>query len=153
MPLAPVCWRGNDKGIGLALIIPQVPSNKMTRESPSRVAAAPLGSKLLLRNLRVLNLGFQGKGGKRENIADPQGLACRWQDWSEWLFWVGSNGKEGCVCDEPLPLVDECTCALCLSCRSWGDMLRGRARQPPAAEVDEANDRWQCRCCRRDGVE
>ncbi|NXL13864.1 C2C2L protein, partial [Setophaga kirtlandii] len=43
-----------------------VPSNKLTRESPSRVAAAPLGSKLLLRNLRVLNLGYQGKGGVRE---------------------------------------------------------------------------------------
>ncbi|NWT27595.1 C2C2L protein, partial [Cardinalis cardinalis] len=40
-----------------------VPSNKLTRESPSRVAAVPLGSKLLLRNLRVLNLGCQGKGG------------------------------------------------------------------------------------------
>ncbi|XP_038017169.1 phospholipid transfer protein C2CD2L isoform X3 [Motacilla alba alba] len=40
-----------------------VPSNKLTQESPSRVAAAPLGSKLLLRNLRVLNLGCQGKGG------------------------------------------------------------------------------------------
>ncbi|NWR21593.1 C2C2L protein, partial [Emberiza fucata] len=43
-----------------------VPSNKLTRESPSRVAAAPLGSKLLLRNLRVLNLGCQGKGGVGE---------------------------------------------------------------------------------------
>ncbi|OPJ68341.1 C2 domain-containing protein 2-like isoform B [Patagioenas fasciata monilis] len=43
-----------------------VPSNKLTRESPSRVAAAPLGSKLLLRNLRVLNLGSQGKGGVGE---------------------------------------------------------------------------------------
>ncbi|KAL9825868.1 phospholipid transfer protein C2CD2L isoform 4-T4 [Geothlypis trichas] len=42
------------------------PSNKLTRESPSRVAAAPLGSKLLLRNLRVLNLGCQGKGGVGE---------------------------------------------------------------------------------------
>ncbi|XP_054147502.1 phospholipid transfer protein C2CD2L isoform X1 [Melozone crissalis] len=43
-----------------------VPSNKLTRECPSRVAAAPLGSKLLLRNLRVLNLGCQGKGGVGE---------------------------------------------------------------------------------------
>ncbi|NWW99063.1 C2C2L protein, partial [Caloenas nicobarica] len=43
-----------------------VPSNKLTRESPSRVAAAPLGSKLLLRNLRVLNLGSQGKAGVGE---------------------------------------------------------------------------------------
>ncbi|NWT63066.1 C2C2L protein, partial [Erythrocercus mccallii] len=43
-----------------------VPSNKLTRESLSRVPAAPLGSKLLLRNLRVLNLGCQGKGGVGE---------------------------------------------------------------------------------------
>ncbi|XP_065553063.1 phospholipid transfer protein C2CD2L isoform X2 [Lathamus discolor] len=41
-----------------------VTSDKLTRESPSRVA--PLGSKLLLRNLRVLNLGCQGKGGLEE---------------------------------------------------------------------------------------
>ncbi|XP_056365793.1 phospholipid transfer protein C2CD2L isoform X1 [Oenanthe melanoleuca] len=42
-------------------------SNKVTRESPSgAAAAAPLGSKLLLRNLRVLNLGCQGKGGVGE---------------------------------------------------------------------------------------
>ncbi|NXP83696.1 C2C2L protein, partial [Passerina amoena] len=40
-----------------------VSHSKLTQESPSRVAAAPLGSKLLLRNLRVLNLGCQGKGG------------------------------------------------------------------------------------------
>ncbi|KAM6312640.1 phospholipid transfer protein C2CD2L isoform 2-T3 [Podargus strigoides] len=43
-----------------------VPGNKLIREYPSRVAAAPLGSKLLLRNLRVLNLGCQGKGGLGE---------------------------------------------------------------------------------------
>ncbi|NXF73325.1 C2C2L protein, partial [Sclerurus mexicanus] len=43
-----------------------VPSNKLTRESPSGVAAAPVGSKLVLRNLRVLNLGCQGKGGAGE---------------------------------------------------------------------------------------
>ncbi|XP_014115332.1 PREDICTED: C2 domain-containing protein 2-like isoform X3 [Pseudopodoces humilis] len=43
-----------------------VPSNKLTRESLSGVAEAPLGSKLLLRNLRVLNLGCQGKGGTGE---------------------------------------------------------------------------------------
>ncbi|XP_050178835.1 phospholipid transfer protein C2CD2L isoform X3 [Myiozetetes cayanensis] len=43
-----------------------VPSNKLTRESLSGVAAAPPGSKLLLRNLRVLNLGCQGKGGVGE---------------------------------------------------------------------------------------
>ncbi|XP_035759426.1 phospholipid transfer protein C2CD2L isoform X2 [Egretta garzetta] len=43
-----------------------VPSDKLVRESPSGVAAAPLASKLLLRNLRVLNLGCQGKGGVGE---------------------------------------------------------------------------------------
>ncbi|NWW88456.1 C2C2L protein, partial [Rhynochetos jubatus] len=43
-----------------------VPSDKLSRESPSGVAAAPLASKLLLRNLRVLNLGCQGKGGAGE---------------------------------------------------------------------------------------
>ncbi|KAM9655483.1 phospholipid transfer protein C2CD2L isoform 2-T5 [Morphnus guianensis] len=43
-----------------------VPSNMLTRESPSGVAAAPLGSKLLLRNLRVLNLGCQEKEGVGE---------------------------------------------------------------------------------------
>ncbi|XP_068274309.1 phospholipid transfer protein C2CD2L isoform X2 [Nyctibius grandis] len=43
-----------------------VPSNKLARESPCGVAAAPLRSKLLLRNLRVLNLGCQGKGGAGE---------------------------------------------------------------------------------------
>ncbi|NWH81857.1 C2C2L protein, partial [Piaya cayana] len=53
-----------------------VTSNKLTRESPSRAAAAPQGSKLLLRSLRVLNLGCQGKGGKRENTHDLQGQAC-----------------------------------------------------------------------------
>ncbi|NXF33253.1 C2C2L protein, partial [Nyctibius bracteatus] len=43
-----------------------VPANKLARESPCRVAAAPLRSKLLLRDLRVLNLGCQGKGGAGE---------------------------------------------------------------------------------------
>ncbi|NXR63677.1 C2C2L protein, partial [Rhadina sibilatrix] len=43
-----------------------VPSNKLTRESPSRVAVVPLSSKLLLRNLRVLNFSCQGKGGVGE---------------------------------------------------------------------------------------
>ncbi|NXY49960.1 C2C2L protein, partial [Ceuthmochares aereus] len=43
-----------------------VTSNKLTRESPSRAAAAPQGSKLLLRSFRVLNLGCQGKGGVGE---------------------------------------------------------------------------------------
>ncbi|KAF4796444.1 C2 domain-containing protein 2-like protein [Turdus rufiventris] len=48
------------------LELPEVPSNKLTRESLSGVGAAPLGSKLLLRNLRVLNLGCQRKGGVGE---------------------------------------------------------------------------------------
>ncbi|XP_064029449.1 phospholipid transfer protein C2CD2L [Pogoniulus pusillus] len=43
-----------------------VPSNKLIQEPPAETAAAPLGSKLLLRNLRVLNLGCQGKGGVGE---------------------------------------------------------------------------------------
>ncbi|XP_026719648.1 phospholipid transfer protein C2CD2L isoform X2 [Athene cunicularia] len=43
-----------------------VSSNKLTQESPSGVVVAPLGSKLLLRNLRVLNLGCQGKEGVGE---------------------------------------------------------------------------------------
>ncbi|NXG49556.1 C2C2L protein, partial [Psilopogon haemacephalus] len=43
-----------------------VPSNKLIQEPPTEIAAAPLGLKLLLRNLRVLNLGCQGKGGVRE---------------------------------------------------------------------------------------
>ncbi|NXD64323.1 C2C2L protein, partial [Eolophus roseicapillus] len=41
-----------------------VTSDKLTRESLSRVA--PLGSQLLLRNLRVVNLGCQEKGGLEE---------------------------------------------------------------------------------------
>ncbi|NXC37529.1 C2C2L protein, partial [Penelope pileata] len=43
-----------------------VPSSKSTQESPYGVVAAPLDSKLLLRNLRVLNLGSQGNGGVGE---------------------------------------------------------------------------------------
>ncbi|XP_068772778.1 phospholipid transfer protein C2CD2L isoform X4 [Struthio camelus] len=42
-----------------------VSSDKVTRESPSRMGG-PLGSKLLLRNLQVLNLGCTGKGGVGE---------------------------------------------------------------------------------------
>lgn len=74
--LAAVGWQVNDKGVGLTLVISQVTSDKLTRESLSRVA--PPGSKLLLRNLRVLNLGCQGKEGKHENLADLQGQAQRW---------------------------------------------------------------------------
>ncbi|NXU58373.1 C2C2L protein, partial [Turnix velox] len=38
-----------------------VPDHKVTRDSLSKGVAAPPGSKLLLRNLQVLNLGCQGK--------------------------------------------------------------------------------------------
>ncbi|XP_048824251.1 phospholipid transfer protein C2CD2L isoform X2 [Lagopus muta] len=43
-----------------------VSSSKVTQESPYSVVEAPLGSKLLLRNLRVLNLGSQRSGGVGE---------------------------------------------------------------------------------------
>ncbi|OXB81220.1 UNVERIFIED_CONTAM: hypothetical protein H355_014264 [Colinus virginianus] len=48
----------------------EVSSSKVTQETPYGVVAAPQGSKLLLRNLRVLNLGSQRNGGKCENIAN-----------------------------------------------------------------------------------
>lgn len=38
------------------------------------------------------------------------------------MFWVGLNGKEGRVLDEPLPLVDERTRALCLSVAGVGEI-------------------------------
>ncbi|KFV92185.1 C2 domain-containing protein 2-like, partial [Fulmarus glacialis] len=87
-----------------------VPSNKLIQESPSRVAAAPLGSKLLLRNLRVLNLGCQGKGGvgeircMAELDSPPQqkrtrpvtaGSAAAEMEWNEELFLeLGPRSKE-----------------------------------------------------------
>ncbi|XP_035201789.1 phospholipid transfer protein C2CD2L [Oxyura jamaicensis] len=43
-----------------------VSSSKLTRDPPSGVVAGPLGSKLLLRSLHVLNLGSQEKGGVEE---------------------------------------------------------------------------------------
>ncbi|NXF89340.1 C2C2L protein, partial [Eubucco bourcierii] len=43
-----------------------VPSDKLSEEPAAEIAAAPLGLQLLLRNLRVLNLGYQGKGGVGE---------------------------------------------------------------------------------------
>ncbi|XP_054251496.1 phospholipid transfer protein C2CD2L [Indicator indicator] len=43
-----------------------IPSNKLIQEPSPGIAAVPLGSKLLLRNLRVLNLGCHGKGGAGE---------------------------------------------------------------------------------------
>ncbi|NWI92114.1 C2C2L protein, partial [Pitta sordida] len=89
-----------------------VPSNKLTREPPSGIAAAPLGSKLLLRNLRVLNLGCQGKGGVGEvrcvaeldsppqqkwtrlMTADSAGAAGE-MEWNEELFLeLGPKSKE-----------------------------------------------------------
>ncbi|KFQ69585.1 C2 domain-containing protein 2-like, partial [Phaethon lepturus] len=83
-----------------------IPGNKVTRESPSRVAAAPLGSKLLLRNLRVLNLGCQGKGGVGEICcvaeldSPPQQKRTRpvtagGMEWNEELFLeLGPSSKE-----------------------------------------------------------
>ncbi|KAF1568679.1 UNVERIFIED_CONTAM: Phospholipid transfer protein C2CD2L, partial [Eudyptes robustus] len=90
-----------------------VPSNKLTRESPSGVAAAaPLGSKLLLRNLRVLNLGCQGKGGVGEircvaeldsppqqkqtrPVTDGGDGAAAQMEWNEELFLeLGPRSKE-----------------------------------------------------------
>ncbi|KAJ7416997.1 C2 domain-containing protein 2-like protein [Willisornis vidua] len=92
------------------LQLPEVPSNKLSRESPSGVAAAPLGSKLLLRNLRVLNLGCQGKGGGGEMCcvaeldSPPQqkwtrpmtaGSAAGEMEWNEELFLeLGPKSKE-----------------------------------------------------------
>ncbi|KAF1551236.1 Phospholipid transfer protein C2CD2L, partial [Eudyptula albosignata] len=90
-----------------------VPGNKLTRESPSgAAAAAPLGSKLLLRNLRVLNLGCQGKGGvgeircvaeldsppqqkqTRPATAGSAGAAAQ-MEWNEELFLeLGPRSKE-----------------------------------------------------------
>ncbi|NWI25847.1 C2C2L protein, partial [Sula dactylatra] len=90
-----------------------VPSSKVTRESPSGVAAAaPLGSKLLLRNLRVLNLGCQGKGGVGEircvagldsppqqkrtrPVAAGSAGAAAEMEWNEELFLeLGPRSKE-----------------------------------------------------------
>ncbi|KAM9269414.1 phospholipid transfer protein C2CD2L [Morus bassanus] len=89
-----------------------VPSSKLTRESPSGVAAAPLGSKLLLRNLRVLNLGCQGKGGVGEircvagldsplqqkrtrSVAAGSAGAAAEMEWNEELFLeLGPRSKE-----------------------------------------------------------
>ncbi|NXI27312.1 C2C2L protein, partial [Sterrhoptilus dennistouni] len=89
-----------------------VPSNKLTRESPSGVAAAPLGSKLLLRNLRVLNLGCQGNAGVGEircvaeldsppqqkwtrPITGGSGSAAGEMEWNDELFLeLGPKSKE-----------------------------------------------------------
>ncbi|NXA04817.1 C2C2L protein, partial [Sapayoa aenigma] len=71
-----------------------VPSNKLTRESLSGVAAAPLGSKLLLRNLRVLNLGFQGKGGVGEIHCMAELDSPPQQKWMR-LMTGGSAGAAG----------------------------------------------------------
>ncbi|NWS62716.1 C2C2L protein, partial [Chunga burmeisteri] len=89
-----------------------VPGNKLTRESPSGVAAAPLASKLSLRNLRVLNLGRQGEEGvgeiccvaeldsppqqKRTRPATAGGAgAAAEMEWNEELFLeLGPRSKE-----------------------------------------------------------
>ncbi|KFV74830.1 C2 domain-containing protein 2-like, partial [Dryobates pubescens] len=87
-------------------------SNKLIQDPPAGVAAAPLGSKLLLRNLRVLNLGCQGKRGvgeircmveldsppqqkwTRPVIASGAGAAAE-MEWTEELFLeLGPRSKE-----------------------------------------------------------
>ncbi|NWR67382.1 C2C2L protein, partial [Bucorvus abyssinicus] len=68
-----------------------VPSNKLTRESPSRVAATPLGSKLLLRNLQVLNLVCQGKGAVGEICCVAELDSPPQQKWTR-LVTAGSAG-------------------------------------------------------------
>ncbi|KAF2977033.1 hypothetical protein EK904_013100 [Melospiza melodia maxima] len=72
----------------------EVPSNKLTQECPSRVAAAPLGSKLLLRNLRVLNLGCQGKGGVGEIRCVAELDSPPQQKWTRPVI-SGSVGADG----------------------------------------------------------
>ncbi|NXJ71069.1 C2C2L protein, partial [Rostratula benghalensis] len=90
-----------------------VPNSKLTGESPSGAGAAgPLGSKLLIRNLRVQNLGCQGKGGAGEICcvaeldSPPQqkrtrpvtaagGAAAAEMEWNEELFLeLGPTSKE-----------------------------------------------------------
>ncbi|NXI98821.1 C2C2L protein, partial [Psophia crepitans] len=89
-----------------------VPSDRSARESPSRAVAAPPGPKLLLRNLRVLNLGRQEKGGvgdiccvaeldsppqqKRTRPAMAGGAsAAAEMEWNEELFLdLGPRSKE-----------------------------------------------------------
>ncbi|KFP31091.1 C2 domain-containing protein 2-like, partial [Colius striatus] len=90
----------------------EVPGNKSTRETPSGAVAAPRPCKLLLRNLRVLNLGCQGKGGigeiccvaeldspaqrkrTRPVMASGAGAAAE-MEWNEELFLeLGPRSKE-----------------------------------------------------------
>ncbi|XP_015153493.1 phospholipid transfer protein C2CD2L isoform X3 [Gallus gallus] len=90
----------------------EVSSSKVTQESPYSVVEAPLGSKLLLRNLRVLNLGSQRNGGVGEICcvaeldSPPQqkwtrpvragsaGIAAE-MEWNEELFLeLGPRSKE-----------------------------------------------------------
>ncbi|XP_064360215.1 phospholipid transfer protein C2CD2L isoform X1 [Dromaius novaehollandiae] len=83
-------------------------SDKVTREPPSSVAA-PLGSKLLLRNLQVLNLGCTGKAGVGEihcvvELDSPLQQKCTKpvkagaaaeMEWNEELFLeLGPRSKE-----------------------------------------------------------
>ncbi|NWU71680.1 C2C2L protein, partial [Pterocles burchelli] len=89
-----------------------VPGTKTTRESPAGPAAAPLASRLLLRNLRVLNLGCPGQGGfgeircvaeldsppqqkrTRPVMAGSAGAAAE-VEWNEELFLeLGPRSKE-----------------------------------------------------------
>ncbi|NXF09280.1 C2C2L protein, partial [Smithornis capensis] len=71
-----------------------VPSNKLTQESPSGVAAAPLCSKLLLRNLRVMNLGCRGKGGVGEICCVAELDSPPQQKWTR-VMTAGSAGAAG----------------------------------------------------------
>ncbi|KAM9370071.1 phospholipid transfer protein C2CD2L [Phaethornis superciliosus] len=85
-----------------------VTRHKLVRESPYGTGATPLGSKLLLRNLRVLNLGCQGKGGvweiscMAELDSPPQQkqtravtAAAAEMEWNEELFLeLGPRSKE-----------------------------------------------------------
>ncbi|NWU99618.1 C2C2L protein, partial [Upupa epops] len=89
-----------------------IPSNNLSRESLCGVAPVPLGSKLLLRNLRVLNLGCHGMGGvgeircmalldsppqqkwTRPATAGSAGAAAE-MEWNEELFLeLGPRSKE-----------------------------------------------------------
>ncbi|XP_061870165.1 phospholipid transfer protein C2CD2L isoform X4 [Colius striatus] len=98
--------------VTLAALQAQVPGNKSTRETPSGAVAAPRPCKLLLRNLRVLNLGCQGKGGigeiccvaeldspaqrkrTRPVMASGAGAAAE-MEWNEELFLeLGPRSKE-----------------------------------------------------------
>ncbi|POI34004.1 hypothetical protein CIB84_002246 [Bambusicola thoracicus] len=86
----------------------EVSSSKVTQESPYSVVEAPLGSKLLLRNLRVLNLGSQRNGGvgeiccvaeldspPQQKWTRPVRAGSAEMEWNEELFLeLGPRSKE-----------------------------------------------------------